>query len=181
MFQRFWRGKAACLAAAVSILAAPGCRAAKPGETKGVVPELKLEGVRFRVYRGDALRAHGDAETASLRRDSSDVRASQVFALLPRDGEPVRITAATGEGSLATRVFEASGGMTVARGDDIARTERARYEPQPGEGLVRGDLPVVVEGRGYRLEGTGFTLDPASGTVVVRGGARLVAGIGDER
>jgi lipopolysaccharide export system protein LptC len=69
--------------------------------------------------------------------------------------------------------------MTVARGDDIARTERARYEPQPGEGLVRGDLPVVVEGRGYRLEGTGFTLDPASGTVVVRGGARLVAGIGD--
>ncbi len=67
----------------------------------------------------------------------------------------------------------------VSRGEDSARTERARYEPEPdgGDGLVRGEDPVVVAGRGYRLTGTGFTLDPDEGSIVVRGGARLVAGL----
>jgi hypothetical protein len=34
----------------------------------------------------------------------------------------------------------------------------------------------VVEGKAYRLDGVGFTLDPASGDMVIGGGARLVAG-----
>lgn len=98
-------------------------------------------------------------------------------ATLPRDGAPVRITAPAGEGSLMSHVFEVSGGVAVARGDDAAHTERARYEPGEGDGLVRGDDPVVVQGRGYRLDGAGFTLDPAQGNIAVRGGARLVAGL----
>ncbi len=177
MFQRVCMRMTSHLLVVLSVLAAAGCRSGAPSEAPAVAPELKLEGVRFRVYRGDALRAVGDAEGLSLRRDSSEVRARNVDATLPRDGAPVRITAPAGEGSLMSHVFEVSGGVAVARGDDAAHTERARYEPGEGDGLVRGDDPVVVQGRGYRLDGAGFTLDPAQGNIAVRGGARLVAGL----
>src|SRR5512138_2355332 len=99
MFQRFWMVKAAWLAIAVSVLAAPGCRASRPGEAREVGPELKLEGVQFRVYRGADLRALGDAATVSLRRDSSEVRATGIAVELPRPGEPVRISAPAGQGN----------------------------------------------------------------------------------
>jgi lipopolysaccharide export system protein LptC len=181
MFQRFWTMKTACLAIAVGVLAAPGCRASRPGEALEVGPELKLEGVQFRVYRGGDLRALGDAATVSLRRDSSDLWATGISVELPRPGEPVHIEAAAGEGNLSSREFTASGGITVSRGDDAARTDRARFEPADRGGLVRGDDPVVVEGRGYRLTGTGFVLDPATGVISVRGRARLVAGTGEAR
>lgn len=164
---------------AVAALVAAGCGGATPRDPQAVAPELKLEGVRFRVYRGDSLRAHGEAATASLRRDSSELRASNVEATLPRGATPVRVTAPAGEGSLASRTFLATGGVVVARGDDAARTERARYEPgeRDGRDLVRGDDPVALTGRGYSLTGRGFTLDPSAGTIVVGGGARLVAGL----
>lgn len=178
MFQRFWTRTAASLTLAVSFAAAPGCRPAKPVEGQGLVPELKLEGVRFRVYRDDELRALGDAAVVTFRRDSTDLTARDVAAVLPRSPEPVRITAPSAAGIASGRTFEATGGVTVSRGEDTARTERARYVPSAdrGAGLVTGDRPVVVEGKGYRLEGTGFTLDPARGDITVRGGARLVAG-----
>lgn len=141
-----------------------------------MVPELKLEGVRFRVHREGDLRASGHAAAASLRRDSTEVAAKDVEAVLPRGGAPVRIAAPTGEGVMSSRVFSASGGLTVSRGDDVGRTERARFVPGPGGGRVRGDDPVVIEGRSYRLVGTGFTLEPAEAELSIRGGARLVAG-----
>jgi hypothetical protein len=166
-------------------LAASGCGSAAPGDRAPVPPELKLEGVHFRIYRGATLRAYGDAETASLRRDSSELRATAIETVLPRSPTPVHISAPTGEGSLASRVFHASGGVVLTRGDDEARTERARFEPEPGggagDGLVQGDDPVKVTGRGYALTGRGFTLDPAAGDIVVRGGARLLAGLAEAR
>lgn len=166
------------MALAFSFLAAPGCRPAEPAEGEGVVPELKLEGVRFRVYREGALRALGEAGVATFRRDSTDLSARDVVATLPRGSVAVRIAAPSGAGVVAARVFSAEGGVTVTRGDDVARTERARYAPSAsGEGLVTGDRPVVVEGRGYRLEGAGFTLDPERSEIAVRGGASLVAGV----
>jgi lipopolysaccharide export system protein LptC len=162
---------------ALSVLAATGCRAAKVSEGQPVVPELKLDGVRFRVYRGESLSVFGDAETTSLRRDSSELRARQLDATLPRQGGPVLVTAPEGHGSLLSRVFDVWGGVLASRGDDVARTERARYEPHDRDGIVRGDDPVVVEGRGYRLDGVGFTLDPGAGEIEVHGGAKLVTGI----
>ncbi len=166
------------MALAVSFAAAPGCRPAKPAEGQGLVPELKLEGVHFRVYRDDDLRASGEAAVVTFRRDSTELTARDAVAVLPRSPEPVRITAPAVSGVASARQFEATGGVTVSRGDDTASTERARYTPSPGggAGLVTGDRPVVVEGKAYRLEGTGFTLDPARGDIAVRGGARLVAG-----
>ncbi len=181
MFQRSWTRTAAAVALAVPLLIAPGCRAVQPGEAEGVVPELKLEGVRFRVYRGAALRTFGEAATASLRRDSSELSAKDLEAILPRAPAPVRIAAPVGEGVLSSRVFSAAGGVTVARGDDVARTARARYVPSPGGGVVTGEDPVVVEGRGYRLDGIGFTLDPTKSEIAVPRDARLVAGLREAR
>jgi lipopolysaccharide export system protein LptC len=175
MFQRSWT-RAALLLALVVSLAAPGCRPAQPVGSQPVTPELKLEGVQFRVYRGSELRAVGKAARVSLRRDSTELKAADLEATLPVSAPPVRITAPAGEGVLASRAFAASGGVVVTRGDDVARTERARYEPGQGGGLVKGDDPIVVEGRSYRLAGTGFTLTPADGEISIGGGARLVAG-----
>jgi lipopolysaccharide export system protein LptC len=169
---------AALLTLVISSVAAAGCRPAKPVEGQGLAPELKLDGVRFRVYRDDALAAFGEAAAVSLRRDSTDLTARDVEATLPRGPAPVRIVAPAAAGVASARTFEANGGITVSRGADVARTERARYAPAPGGGggLVTGDRPVVVEGEGYRLEGPGFTLDPVRGEIAMRGGARLVAG-----
>jgi lipopolysaccharide export system protein LptC len=150
-------------------------------EAEAVSPELKLEGVRFRVYRGSELRAFGEAAKVSLRRDSTDLTAADVEAVLPRSAPPVHITAPAGEGVLAARTFSVSGGVTAARGEDVARTERARYLPGPDGGRVIGDDPVVLEGRSYRLAGKGFTLTPSDGAIVIGGGARLVAGAGAGR
>jgi lipopolysaccharide export system protein LptC len=163
-------------------LAAAGCGGAAPGGAQPVPPELRLDEVRFRIYRGDVLRSYGESDEVSLQRDTAEVRARRLEATLPRAGTPVRITAPAGEGSLLARTFEATGGVVVARGDDAARTDRATYVPEGArDGLVRGDGPVVVSGRGYRLTGTGFTLDPAAGTIVVRRGARLVTGLREAR
>jgi lipopolysaccharide export system protein LptC len=162
-----------------ALAALSGAACGLPAQPPGAIPpELRLRGVAFRFYRSDALNAFGVAENASLRRDSNVLHAKNVVATLPRGGEPVRISAPTGEGSLRDRTFEASGGLVVARGADVARTERARFEPDEGSGLVLGDDPVTVTGREYRLTGTGFTLDPGEGTIVVSGGARLVTGAG---
>jgi lipopolysaccharide export system protein LptC len=162
---------------AIAALTASSC--GRPAQAPGALPpELRLDGVAFRFYQADALSAFGTAETASLRRDSEILKARTVLATLPRGGEPVRISAPTGEGSLKDRSFEATGGLVVSRGSDVAHTERARFEPEGRAGLVRGDDPVVVSGRGYRLTGAGFTLDPEEGTIVVRGGARLLTGTG---
>jgi lipopolysaccharide export system protein LptC len=180
MFQRSWTRAAIPLALVVSVAGA-GCRPDKPAGSQGVSPELKLEGVRFRVYRGSELRAFGEASRVSLRRDSTDVRAADLEAVLPRSTPPVRITAPAGEGVLASRVFSASGGVTVTRGDDVARTDRARFVPGPDGGRVEGDDPIVVEGRSYRLAGEGFTLTPADGDIAIGGRARLVAGAGATR
>jgi lipopolysaccharide export system protein LptC len=169
--------KPVSILAAIATLAATGCeRPARP--PAALPPELRLEQVAFRFYRSDALHAFGTAQTASLQRDSAILKARNVLATLPRSGEPVRITAPNGEGSLKDRSFDATGGLVVARGGDVARTDSARFEPEGPGGVVRGDDPVTVTGRGYRLTGVGFTLDPDEGTIVVSGGARLTTGAG---
>jgi lipopolysaccharide export system protein LptC len=177
MFQRVCMRTTAYIGVILTVLTALGCRGAKVPESQAVVPELKLQDVRFRVYRGEALRVYGDADAASLNRDSSEVRAEELDATIPHGAEPLRFSAPRGEGSLLSHVFAVSGGVVATRGDDVARTASARYEPAKPTGLVRGDEPVVLEGEGYRLDGAGFTLDPDAGTIVVRGGAKLLAGL----
>lgn len=167
----------ALLCAAVASWALAGCGSAGPSEAREVVPELKLEEVRCRVYRGETVRLTGEARSLSYRRDTGEVRAADLGALLlGGDGPPAELAAPFGEGRLDERTFTVRGGVRVVRGEDVARTERAAWDAGgSGGGLVTGDRPVTVEGRGYRLDGTGFTLDPAAGELSIHGAARLEA------
>jgi hypothetical protein len=155
-----------------------GCRPTQPTEAREV-PELKLEGVGFRLYRGDALRLSGQAATLTYRRDTHDLAAGDLSANVIELGEePMAVTAPEGAGNVARHTFEIHGGVTLARADDVARTAAAAYAPGgSGKGLVTGHDPVVVDGRGYELHGTGFTFDPATGVLLMEGGARLDAGL----
>jgi lipopolysaccharide export system protein LptC len=179
MVWRFWKSRAAAVAFLAAALSSPGCRGRKPGEAQEVTPELQLTGVRFRVYRGDTLRASGESARVSLRRDSTELLARELAVALPperrSEGDPVVVTAPRGHGIARDRKFSAYGGVTVARGQDVARTESARFDPTPAGGVVRSETPVVVEGEGYRLSGPGFELDPKQGTIVIHGGAHLDA------
>lgn len=147
------------------------------------MPELKLEGVRFRVYREATQRAHGDAAVATYRRDTQAVKARDLSAFLStEEGETVHITAPESGGNLDQGTFDASGGVVATRGTETTRTERAWYVPTPTSGgFVQGDRPVVVTGDGYRLEGNGFTYEPDTGEIVFQEGARLDAGREDRR
>jgi lipopolysaccharide export system protein LptC len=158
-----------------------GCRPAHPREASDVVPGLVMEGVQFRIDRGGVTRATGEAAKVTYRRDTTDLTADGLSLLLADAAEPVRVTAPSGQGTASERHFEVSGGLKAEHGTDVATTGSAAYDPRPGEargaGLVRGEEPVLLTGKGYRLTGTGFTLDPATGDIAISGGARMVAGL----
>jgi hypothetical protein len=136
---------------------------------------VTLEGVAFRAWRGAELRASGTADRATYRKDAGEVVASRAHAVVPRPGVPDLVFSAPElQGDLGTRTWTARGGVVLTRGDATARTPSARWAES--DGMIRGDEPVEVTGPSYRLAGPGFTADPASGTVEIRGGARLVAG-----
>jgi hypothetical protein len=183
MVQRPWKRMAALLCAGASLGSLAGCGPGKAVEAREVVPALELETVRYRVYRGDALRVAGTARTLSYRRDTRDVAAREIAATLLEEGRPpAELAAPEGAGSLDARTFTVRGGVRAARGHDVATTPTATWTAGAGgEGLVEGDGPVEVVGDGYRLDGTGFTLDPRSGELLVRGGARLLAGAPEAR
>lgn len=143
-----------------------------------MVPELELSGVTYRVYREGTLRADGEASRVSFRRDTTHLVAEDLAVTLRGAGPvPVRVTAPEGEGLVSARTFAVSGGVLAVRGDDVARTARARYEPTPApDGRVVGDDPVTVTGPGHRLDGRRFTIDPRTGEIVMRGGVRFVSG-----
>ena len=135
----------------VLLILAAGCRPARPGETGQVVPELTMDGVQFQVDRAGVTTATG----------------------------PVRITAPAGSGRLGDRHFRVSGGILAIRGSDVAATPSAVSRPGPdGRIRIHGDEAVRLDGRGYRLAGVGFDIDPATGELVLRGRPHLVTGLG---
>lgn len=169
-------------ALAALAVALSGCSRAGQAQESKTVPELRLEGVHFRLFRGDALRADGTASSLTYQRETTAVRAEQVALRLHERDDDVLLTAPEGQGVVSAKTFEATGGLVAVRGADTARTESARFEPGIGDrGQVVGDRPVELSGKGYRLRGNGFTLDPAVGQIALRGGTRLVAGLGGGR
>jgi lipopolysaccharide export system protein LptC len=141
-----------------------------------VAPELKLEGVRFRVWRGDVLQARGEARQVTLRRDAGALGADEVRVELPSQGEPAVITAPRAQGLLGSRQYSAVGGVLVTHGEERAVTARAAWEPGPdGRGPVTGTDPVTVERGAMRLEGVGFTFDPRTGELRIGGPIRTTA------
>ena len=166
------------LAPVVIFVLAAGCRPGRPAEARQLVPELTMEGVRFTIERSGVSRAWGEAERLTYRRDTTAVAATGLTLVMSGPDGEVRVTAPRGTGVAADRRFEVEGGIQASRGADVATTASARYEsPQHGPGLVTGTEPVTVTGPGYRLDGKGFRLLPATGEMVLVNGARLVAGL----
>ena len=168
-FPRFSTWAARSVAVAVCILATPGCSSDGTSEAAQVAPELKLEGVRFRVYRGEHF-----ARPARLPRPpcAGTPPASPPASSSPSSPGRAPRSASTPlwakgrsrpESSLPGR---RDGQPSRRRRPDRQRAVRAS---PGGAGLVRGDEPVVVEGEGYRLEGPRFTLDPESGEIAIAG------------
>ncbi len=138
-----------------------------------MVPELKLERVHFRVWRGNVLRARGEARQVDIRRDTNHAIGWDVRAELAAKDEPVHVTAPSVEGDLSSQVYTGTGGVVVVHGGERATTERARYEPGPtGQGLVTGQDPVVVTRGSLRFEGVGFTFEPQLGDLQLGGPVR---------
>jgi hypothetical protein len=168
-------------ALACTCLLAVGCRPTSALETRKLVPELTMEGVRFQIDRGGISRARGEADRVTYRRDTTAVAATGLTLLMAGAEGQVRVSAPAASGLVDQRRFEASGGLTARRGADEATTWSATYEQPPagtrGAGKVHGSDPVKATGPGYQLEGRGFTLDPTTADLVVGGGARLVAGL----
>lgn len=144
-----------------------------------MVPALTLERVRFRIWRGDVLRARGEAAEVTLLRDSGQLSASDLRAELPSRDGPVVLSAPLAHGLVSTQEFVAEGGVVVTHGGERAVTERARWQPGPsGQGIVTGDAPVVIERQGARLSGVGFSFDPASGELRIGGPVSTTASEG---
>ncbi len=157
---------------------AAGCRPAPQGEARRVVPALTMDGVQFQVDRGGLVTATGQASRLTYRRDTTDLVASDLVMNLVTPTGPVKVTAPSGEGRLGGRTFRATGGIRATRGTDVATTASASTRPgSDGRAWVEGPDRVEVEGTGYRLTGTGFDLDPASGELAIRGKPHLVTGL----
>jgi hypothetical protein len=158
---------------------AAGCRPARSGEPRQVIPELTMDGVHFRVDRGGVTAASGEAERLTYRRDTTDVVASNLAMDLVTATGPVQVTAPAGSGNLGSRQFRATGGIRATRGSDVAETPSATSSPgSDGRIAIHGSEAVQVEGPGYRLTGIGFDIDPATGDLAIRGKPRLVTGLG---
>lgn len=140
-----------------------------------VPPGIAFEQMSFRVFRGEAATAQGQAERASLRRDTTDLVAEGLQVRLPgRPGEPdILVSAPSARGNLRASWFEVWGGVVLTQGSLRGETERARYDG--ADGLVQGDRPVRIRGGGISLAGPGFVLDPRAGSIRIRGGGTLDA------
>jgi hypothetical protein len=158
---------------AALFLASAGCGAARGPDLQEVPPGIAFEQMDFRVYRGSTPSMSGQAERASLRRDTTAVEGQTLRVRLPgRPGEPeVVLAAPEGRGSVRERWFEVWGGAVLTQGAVRCQTERARY----ADGLIQGDRPVQIQGQGFSLSGPGFLLDPRAGSVRIRGGGALDA------
>jgi hypothetical protein len=162
----------------VFLILATGCRADRAGVTKQVIPEVTMDGVEFQVDRRGVPTASGRLERLTYRRDTTDVAASDLTMDLTAAAGPIRLTAPTASGNLAQRHFRVTGGIRATRGADVATTPSAASRPSSdGRIGIHGDEAVQVAGPGYRLTGTGFDLDPATGDLAIRGTPRLVVGL----
>jgi lipopolysaccharide export system protein LptC len=161
---------------AVILCLLPACGPGTRTEQAEVEPALKLERVRFRVWRNDVLRVRGEAREVTLLRDSGQLAATDLRAELPAQGAVTVVTAPRAHGLVSTQEYTAEGGVVVTHGDERAVTDRARWQPLPGgQGIVSGDDPVEVERQGTRLTGVGFTLDPRSGELQIGGPVKTLS------
>lgn len=157
----------------VSSWSAVGCGVATPGGAEPAAPEMRFAQVSFMVYQEGRLTAAGKAASVTYRRDTGDLAAETVAVSFTDAGagEAPRLFAPRAHGNARARSFFAEGGLRLEHGSDVATTEEARYDP--GDRMIHGDRPTVLQGPGWTLEGPGFLLDPATKRLDLVDGVRL--------
>jgi len=162
----------------VFLILATGCRADRAGVTQQIIPQVTMDGVEFQVDRRGVPTASGRLERLTYRRDTTDVVGSDLTMDLTTAGGPIRVTAPTASGILAQRHFRVTGGIRATRGADVATTPSATSRPSSdGRIGIHGDEGIQVDGPGYRLSGTGFDADPATGDLAILGTPHLLFGL----
>jgi lipopolysaccharide export system protein LptA len=114
---------------AASIAGMVACAPPRSAEERKAAPELRLEGVRFRLFRGDVQSASGTAAVVTYLRETTALRATELALHLRDRGEELLVTAPSGEGVVSSRTFAASGGVRADRGPDPAAREPAPKRP----------------------------------------------------
>lgn len=141
-----------------------GCTPRPPAPQEETSPEIQLEGVGVRFFRGDELRAVARAAHATFRRGNSDLTAQTVrLRFLPTGERPeVEVCAREAEGNLKSQNAEAKGAVRIAETAGAAGvTEAASLDGKARR--AAGTLPVDILGDGYRIRAEkGFALDFAA-------------------
>jgi hypothetical protein len=143
-----------CTLPLLSALAA--CPAEPPPAAAGVGPELELEGVGLRFFRGSELRAVGRSRTAAMERESGELKAEEIrLRLLPTASrQEVAMSAASGAGNIRSQEAEFWGAVRVKQaGGPEGATERAHLFGR--EHRATGTQPVELAGEGYRVHAEG--------------------------
>lgn len=141
-----------------------GCIARPPSDIGEAPPEILLEGVGFKFFRGTDLRAVGRASQATFLRDTGDGMAQNVRMRLLADPERPEIEIVTSNvtGNVRTQQATATGGVRAAEaGGAAGLTATARLD---GVGRsATGDDPVDIAGAGYHVHADkGFLLNFAA-------------------
>jgi hypothetical protein len=124
-------------------------------------PEIQLEGVGVRFFRGNELRAVARAAHATFRRGNGDLAAQSVRLrfLAASDRPEIEVAAREADGNLHSQEAQAKGGVRIAETAGAAGvTEAASLDAKARR--VSGTLPVDLVGQGYRIRAEkGFVLD----------------------
>jgi len=148
------------------------CTARPPSDLGDNPPEIQLEGVGVKYFRGNELRAVVRAQQATLRRGSGDLTAqsARLRFLAQSDRPEIEVAAREAQGNLNSQQVVARGGVRIAEAGGAAGvTEAAALDAKAHR--VSGDQPVDLVGAGYRIRSQkGFVLDfSAPGALALEG------------
>jgi len=153
-------------ALAVLSVGLAGCGGPRPSAPSADdAPELLLEGVRFKTFRGSELKAIGRARASTFRRSTGDVTGNRVQLSFPnaQDGG-LEAQGGSAKGNIHTQLADVGGGVRVTDSEGrVATTARCHVDARAQ--LATGTDPVAVTGGTFRQDAqSGFELSfgPAS-------------------
>jgi hypothetical protein len=157
---------------AITGVIALGCAGAPPPDVGVGPPELVLDGVTFRFFRDEALRAVGQAAGATFRRDTGDLVARKATVNIrdPKQSGPKDLGAERVAGNVRSGQGIAEGGVwgRDEQGTTFT-TESCRFDGKAQ--TAEGEKPVRIDGEGLRMENpSGFAMDfSARGALRLKG------------
>lgn len=144
-----------------------GCTTGAPASPEEPpAPDVRMEQVTMRQYRGATLEVSVTAPRFELMRDTGDFTMREATVRLLPQG--VTVTAPVLDGNLGAQTLEGRGGLVLEGADGVTgRAERARYERQAGpDGVASSDAGVHLEAGPLTLDASGFRADFATGRAV---------------